>query len=147
MKSLAEKLNEAKVDASVNENINANNITNNIADVIPLVEKALPELGKLIQKKLGFAPKLFVMQSGDTLRIESDDLSKELGKLGKALFKSIKIYTWGGNIMKNEENMIWINPKLSYEHPNGGSNGTDFLWDSLYFDFKNEKWLEGRSII
>jgi hypothetical protein len=58
-----------------------------------LVEKALPDLSKLIQKKLGFAPKLFVMQSGDTLRIESDDLSKELGKLGKALFKSIKIYT------------------------------------------------------
>jgi hypothetical protein len=49
--------------------------------------------------------------------------------------------------MKNEENMIWINPKLEYEHPNGGSNGTDFLWNSLYFDFKNEKWIEGRSII
>ena len=71
----------------------------------------------------------------------------ELGNtLVKTIFSDIKIDFWGGTKVISA-NSIWFNPILSYEHPSGGSNGTDFLWDSLWFDLDTNQWLEGRKLI
>jgi hypothetical protein len=112
------------------------------------VKKALPQLEDLIKKKLGFSPKLTAEQKGNVkIEITSNDLTNELGKtLVKTLFTKIAIGFWGGNVTGDGKS-IWFNPKVWYEHPSGGSNGCDFIWDSLWWDLASKKWVEGRSII
>lgn len=120
-------------------------------EMLTAVQNALPELSKLIQKELGFSPKLVAVKedsrNGEYIRIKgSDNLVKELGNtLVKTFFKEITVYFWGGTKLY-DENKIWFNPKLSYEHPGGGSNGTDFIWDSIWFDLDTNKWITGRKI-
>jgi len=113
---------------------------------------SLPELEKLIQKRLGMKCKLSgEIKSGrrgdEYLKVTSNDLMSEYGKnpIVKACFAKINVDFWGGTPSQKEENSIWFNPKLSYEHPSGGSNGTQFLWDSLWF--KDGKWVEGDLVI
>lgn len=116
------------------------------------IKEALPELETLIQKHLSFKPKLYA-EAGNKNRIQifSKDLIKELGKsLVKTIFTRIEISFWGGtDILTDPEGnkVIWFNPKLSYEHPSRGTNGTDFIWDSLWYNFTKNKWEEGRLII
>jgi hypothetical protein len=129
----------------------APNDLNEGADVTPYldeVKKALPQLEDLIKKKLGFAPKLTADKKGaDRIFIQSSDLMNELGKtLVKTLFTKIEIGFWGGNVTSDGKS-IWFNPKIWYEHPSGGSNGADFVWDSLWWDLASKKWIEGRSLI
>ena len=129
----------------------APNDLNEGADVTPYldeVKKALPQLEDLIKKKLGFAPKLTADKKGaDRIFIQSSDLMNELGKtLVKTLFTKIEIGFWGGNVTSDGKS-IWFNPKIWYEHPSGGSNGADFVWDSLWWDLASKKWVEGRSLI
>jgi hypothetical protein len=129
----------------------APNDLNEGADVTPYldeVKKALPQLEDLIKKKLGFAPKLTADKKGnDRIFIQSSDLMNELGKtLVKTLFTKIEIGFWGGNVTGDGKS-IWFNPKIWYEHPSGGSNGADFIWDSLWWDLASKKWIEGRSLI
>lgn len=129
----------------------APNDLNEGADVTPYldeVKKALPQLEDLIKKKLGFAPKLSAEKKGaDRIFIQSSDLMNELGKtLVKTLFTKIEIGFWGGNVTGDGKS-IWFNPKIWYEHPSGGSNGADFIWDSLWWDLASKKWIEGRSLI
>ena len=129
----------------------APNDLNEGADVTPYldeVKKALPQLEDLIKKKLGFAPKLSAEKKGnDRIFIGSSDLMNELGKtLVKTLFTKIEIGFWGGNVTSDGKS-IWFNPKIWYEHPSGGSNGADFVWDSLWWDLASKKWVEGRSLI
>lgn len=129
----------------------APNDLNEGADVTPYldeVKKALPQLEDLIKKKLGFAPKLTADKKGnDRIFIQSSDLMNELGKtLVKTLFTKIEIGFWGGNVTGDGKS-IWFNPKIWYEHPSGGSNGCDFVWDSLWWDLNTKKWVEGRSLI
>ena len=129
----------------------APNDLNEGADVTPYldeVKKALPQLEDLIKKKLGFAPKLTADKKGnDRIFIQSSELIGELGKtLVKTLFTKIELGFWGGNVTSDGKS-IWFNPKIWYEHPGGGSNGADFVWDSLWWDLSSKKWIEGRSII
>lgn len=110
------------------------------------VQNALPELEKLINKytkvKLKLKVKAVDARSGIVLRIYSDDIGAMLSPLGRTVFSKINIAFWGGN--ETRDGKIWFNPKISYEHPSGGSNGTDFIWDSLWFDPNTNKWIEGR---
>ena len=53
----------------------------------------------------------------------------------------------GGGELSEDGNYFWFNPKLSYEHPNGGKNSTDFLWNGLWFDLQNNKWVTGHNIL
>ena len=129
----------------------APNDLNEGADVTPYldeVKKALPQLEDLIKKKLGFAPKLTADKKGnDRIFIQSSELIGELGKtLVKTLFTKIELGFWGGNVTSDGKS-IWFNPKIWYEHPGGGSNGADFVWDSLWWDLASKKWVEGRSLI
>lgn len=130
-----------------NENVSINEAAD-VTEYLDEVRKSLPQLEDLIKKKLGFAPKLAVAQKGNVkLEITSNDLTSELGKtLVKTLFTKIEIGFWGGNVT-GDGKTIWFNPKVWYEHPSGGSNGCDFVWESLWWDLASKKWVEGRSII
>lgn len=121
-------------------------------EMVKMVQDKLPELCKLIESHLGFSPELRLsVQKGGihrvNIKISSGSLINELGNtLVKTIFSDIKIDFWGGTKVISA-NSIWFNPKLSYEHPSGGSNGTDFLWDALWFDLDKNQWLEGRKLI
>lgn len=111
------------------------------------VKNAIPALLELINKELGFAPELIVEVKSDRLQITSNDLMNELGNtLVKTIFKSIRI-NFGGGELSEDGNYFWFIPKLSYEHPNGGKNSTDFLWNGLWFDLQNNCWVTGHNIL
>lgn len=135
-----------------NEQINEDYIEHPPADVIlEKMKKALPELAKQFKKDTGVNFKLDIKVNYDRFKnplftIFSNDLLNEFGKLGKTMFSEIKLEFWGGDLL-NKEAKVWINPKISYEHPGGGSNGTDFLYDSFWFDYEEEKWIFGRKLI
>ena len=113
--------------------------------------QVLPELEKLIQKRLGLKCKLTASlrsdRDGDYIKIVSNDLLKNYGNnpIVRNCFSKINIDFWGGKL--TEDKQIWFNPRIYYEHPNGGSNGTQFLWDSLWFIPGSQMWVEGRTII
>jgi len=137
-----------KVEESEEPAVNDLNEAADVTQYFDEVKKALPQLEDLIKKKLGFSPKLTVEQKGNVkLEIKSGDLLNELGKtLVKTLFTKIELGFWGGNVTGDGKS-IWFNPKVWYEHPGGGSNGADFVWDSLWWDLASKKWIEGRSLI
>jgi hypothetical protein len=112
------------------------------------VKDALPKLEELIKKAIGTKPTLEVKAaSKGRLEITSGDLINDLGKtLVKTLFKEISIGFWGGNVTSDGKT-IWFNPKIWYQHPSGGTNGTDFVWDSLWYNLEKKEWITGRSII
>ena len=111
-------------------------------EMVEQVQAALPDLEKLIQKRSGVKVKLMAEMNRGNLRIYSDNLIGQISPLGKTVFKEIKIYFWGGTLQE-KENQIWFNPKTSYEHPSGGSNGADFIWQSLWFKLDDNAWVEG----
>jgi hypothetical protein len=137
---------ECYQEKETNENVDINEA----ADVTPYldeVKKALPQLEELIKKKLGFKPALNAGIERGVIKITSNDIINELGRtLVKTIFTKVEIGFWGGNVTGDGKS-IWFNPKLWYEHPSGGSNGTDFVWDSLWWDLNAKKWIEGRSIV
>jgi len=107
------------------------------------VQQALPDLEKLIQKRSGVKVKLMAEMKREKINIHSDNLIGQIGPLGRTVFKAINVYFWGGDCIE-KTNQIWFNPKLSYEHPSGGSNGSDFIWQSLWFKLDTNEWVEGR---
>ncbi len=121
------------------------------------LRNSLPALAELINKELGFSPTLHIemksklyppVLNNDQVRfiLTSDSLLNELGDtLVKTIFKEIKIEFWGGNI-SNDGNNIWFNPKLTYDHPSGGSNGTDFVWEAIWYNIETDNWITSRKI-
>ena len=107
------------------------------------VQQALPDLEKLIQKRSGVKVKLMAEMKREKINIHSDNLIGQIGPLGRTVFKAINVYFWGGDYIE-KTNQIWFNPKTSYEHPSGGSNGADFIWQSLWFKLDDNVWVEGR---
>jgi len=111
-------------------------------EMVLQVQQALPDLEKLIQKRSGVKAKLMTDMYRGNLRIYSDNLIGQISPLGKTVFKEIAISFWGGTLQE-KQNQIWFNPKTSYTHPSGGSNGTDFIWQSLWFNLDKNQWVEG----
>jgi len=121
-------------------------------EMFEIVEKSLPELEKLIKQKLGASinikAKIESTRNGQVIKIYTDDTSviKCLGStIVKTLFQEIQLDFKGGEYIE-KENKIWFDPKLKYTHPYAGSNGTDFVWTSLFFDLNKNKWVEGKVI-
>lgn len=116
-----------------------------IFKIFKQLKEDLPALEDLIEKRLGCRIKLNAsLQSRrdgeERIRISSGSLLEFLGNtLVKTIFSEINLDWWGGTLA--DDGSVWFNPKVSYEHPRGGSNGTDFLWDSLWY--KDGKWIEG----
>lgn len=147
MKDLKHFLNDGM---SVNE---ADIETPDMEIILNDIRAALPELEDEIRKALGdnsmkFTLKCEIRQGWNktVFDIHSDDnLVKYLGKgLWKTLFKTLEISWWGGEINKNGK--VWFNPKIQYQHPQGGSNGTDFIWDTVWWDIAEKKWEFGSRI-
>lgn len=145
LKNLDDFISEQKNQYTLNES--GIQITD---DIFKKVEKKLSELEKLIKQRLGLQTKLKCKMQKDSIKIFTDDnsLIKSLGTtLVKTLFSDIQIDFWGGSIAKDDKNdklFIWFNPKVSYEHPNGGSNSSDFIWRNLWFDIDGDKWNEDK---
>ena len=120
------------------------------AEIIKQLEDALPELEKMIQKTSGVKAKMNVEaqpRDPNGVRVFSDSLYKQLSPIGKTAFSDINIEFWGGSYIpkaKGENARIWFNPKLSYSHPSGGSNGTEFIWQGINYDVDDNKWIYGR---
>ena len=131
-----------KKTASLNEGETLNE-SEATPEMVLQVQQALPALEKLIQKRSGVKVKLMAEMNRGNLRIYSDNLIGQISPLGKTVFKEIKVYFWGGDYIE-KTNQIWFNPKTSYEHPSGGSNGADFIWQSLWFKLDDNVWVEGR---
>ena len=129
------------------ENFINEGVEKNYEEILSKVQSALPELSELINHKLGFSPKLDAQLSNKRVRIVgTEDLMEQLGDtLVKTLFSKISIYFCGGDVL-DDGKQVWFNPNVSYEHPSGGSNGTKFIWDSLWFDLEKNEWIEGRVI-
>ena len=114
-------------------------------EMVLQVQQALPALEKLIQKRSGVKAKLMAEMYRGNLHIYSDNLIGQISPLGRTVFKEIAISFWGGEFQE-KENQIWFNPKTSYEHPSGGSNGADFIWQSLWFKLDKNAWIEGNRV-
>jgi hypothetical protein len=111
--------------------------------------KALPYLEQLIQREVGFKPKLTAKvtkgRSGDYLEITSEDLVSQLGKIGAAMFNTLHLKLVGGDeVMKDDSVGFSIN--MEWSHPSGGTNGTGFIWNSMYYSFDESGWIAGRKI-
>lgn len=150
MKSLSSHITETLSEVNIIESVTEEAVINEAADVAPYLDEviaALPQLEALVKKHLGFKPKLSAVNQRNQILLTSTDLMSELGKtLAKSIFVDIQMYFWGGTVTSDGKS-IWFNPKLSYSHPSGGSNGTDFLWDGLWWDLDKKQWIEGRIIV
>jgi hypothetical protein len=111
--------------------------------------KALPYLEQLIQREVGFKPKLTANvikgRRGDYLEITSEDLISQLGKIGGAMFKTLHLKLVGGReVMKDDS--VGFSIDMMWSHFNGGTNGTAFIWNSVYYSFDESGWIAGRKI-
>jgi len=99
-------------------------------DILKQIKAALPELSKLISSEIGLKTNLQVkIEKGRRAEyyiiFDPTNYASSTGPIGKAIFKELYI-KWSGE-RSSRENTIWFNPKLTYNHPSGGSNGTDFI--------------------
>jgi hypothetical protein len=111
--------------------------------------KALPKLEQLIQREVGFRPKLTARvqkgRMGNYLDITSEDVRKHMGSIGPAIFKSAVIHLQGGgDVMTDGSGTFTCH--LQYEVPYGGSNGVKFVWDGVWYSFDEFNWIPGRKI-
>ncbi len=114
------------------------------------IQAALPALEKLIQKRCGMKVKLNAelnTSRREDASITSGSLMKDYGDnpVVKVCFSDINIYFWVGK--SDNENEVYFIPKVSYQHPGGGSNSTSFIWNKLMFDLDTNTWNEGRLLI
>ena len=107
------------------------------------LEKALPELAAKIESITGCRMELNYnrRKQGEEFcyTIFSEDLSNQLCGITKPIFKRINFTTWGGT-NSGQQSHIWFAPKVEYTHWGGGSNGTDYIWNSLYFNIEKGEW-------
>jgi hypothetical protein len=115
-------------------------------EILSAITAKMPVLTAIIENELGFAPGLKVeierTRSGEPrFRISgTENLINHLGNtLVKTLFTKIKIGFWGGEI-SSDLKRVWFNPQIWYQHPTGGSNGTDFLFSNLNFMLDTQTW-------
>ena len=133
----------------INEKLQVSN-SKTASTLLQKIEFALPELEKEIKKKLGndannFDFELTVDEKTDRRNetiytINSGNLIELTGPIGKTIYESFIFNTWGGNKVP-DENKIWFNPKFSFRYVKGGSNGTEAIWNSIWFDIDEEEWI------
>lgn len=145
---------KVKIDEKLNVNKNNSKVAETLREQI---EEALPILEEAIIERLGndsfvrnFDFGLKVDEGTDRygktkFEITSNNLLELTGPIGKTTYKSYEFCTWGGTI-DTEENQVWFNPKFSFSYIEGGSNGCDALWSSIWYDITEHDWIFGRKI-
>ena len=78
-------------------------------------------------------------------RFESNDLASQLCGVSKPIFRTIKITNGGGNFTTDNNKLIWFSPTINYSHYGGGRNGTNYIWEVLFFDVEKNEWDFERS--
>jgi hypothetical protein len=113
------------------------------------IGRTLRYLEDLIQKEIGFKPKLTSTLKkgprGSYMEITSEDVLKQLGPVGGAAFETARLtFTGGSEVM--EDDSVMFTSYLSYTVPYGGSNGVKFIWDAVWYSFDESAWIVGRKL-
>lgn len=122
---------------------------------VPLAEaqaeilRTLPYLEKLIQGETGMAVKLSGTKKkgrvADYVLITSQDLTREMGKVGPAVFSSFRIEIEGGSSIQ-QDGSLWFRPMVTWSLPQGGTNGAQFIWEALWYSVDESGWIPGRKV-
>jgi hypothetical protein len=112
--------------------------------ILEMVTKALPQLQSEIKRIAGIELKLSAtLQKTDyygySIRIQSDDFAEKLTGISASLFNEIKFKTWGGGISENGK--LCFFPKIEYSSWSGGSNGMDYIWNTIWFDTESGDFI------
>jgi hypothetical protein len=112
--------------------------------ILGQVTKALPQLQSEIKRIAGVELKLTaILQKTDyygySIRIQSDDFAEKLTGFAASLFNEIKFKTWGGGISDNRE--LCFFPKIEYSSWSGGSNGMDYIWNTIWFNTESGDFI------
>lgn len=135
----------------INENISQENLVNESSwgsneykEAAKQIEEHIGGLQDHISAILGVKVKLNVSTTPRKVEIESDNLLPQLkDKMWYCLYKDIKFVTWGGTYNEND-NAIWFNPKLTWHHATGGSNGHDIDGiNNIWFKLDTNEWIFG----
>jgi hypothetical protein len=106
-------------------------------------------LEKLIKKESGITVKLIASKMSHInwhgVRINSADLSRDLGKLGQTVFSSFQIKIDGGGIIY-QNSVLRFEPEVAWSLPGGQWNGTQFIWDFLWYNIDEGTWLPGNKV-
>lgn len=121
------------------------------ASLVDLEEAIIERLGSDLQVgnvDLGLSVKEDKDSYGkQKFEISSDNLVELTGPIGKMIYKEFIFETNGGTVQQiDDSNRVWFSPKFSFTYKNGGSNGTDAFWVSLWYDIDENKWIFGREI-
>lgn len=126
----------------LNEGIETQEILNKIIEALPDLEKLIEKESKIKSK---LQAKILPGRRNDYFEIVSENLINTLSPLGKVMFNKIHIEFSGSTGQRDGQ--IWFSSNVRYTHPGGGSNGTTFIWDSIWFDDNKLSWITGRKII
>ncbi len=128
-------------------------------NTIPTIEAAqaaavaaLPSLAKLIQREVGVPIQLTETMKrgvhGKYMEINSNDLVADTG-IAKHAFKTFNIRLAGGETVQldGDDRYLWFTISCRWDVFSGGSNGTDFIWNGMWFDLNKSTWQPGRRLV
>jgi hypothetical protein len=108
-----------------------------------IIKNSIPALQEEIRKEIGLNVELSVEFDGFNIRISSGSLISELGDtVVKTLFADIAIHISGEYFP--EQTIAGFNSNLRYIHPNGGHNGSTFIWRGLWLT--KDGWVFGDKV-
>lgn len=120
-----------------------------LAEAQAEILRTLPYLEKLIQKETGMAVKLSGTvrkgRQGDYIVITSQDLTREMGKVGPVVFKTFQVEIEGGSSIQ-QDGSLWFRPMVTWSLPQGGTNGAQFIWEALWYSVDESGWVPGRKV-
>jgi hypothetical protein len=118
-------------------------------EILELLESKLPALEKLVKMQfrvdVTFTVKMKEYKNTPTFEISSRDFSGRSPML-ELMFKEIQFYFWGGEYHEDKED-IYFNPKVFWKSHSNGSNGTDVLWDRIFFDLTTDSWITSEPLL
>jgi len=120
-----------------------------LAEAQAEILRTLPYLEKLIQKETGVAVKLSGTirkgRRGDYIIITSQDLTREMGKVGPVVFENFYVEIEGGSSIQ-QDGSLWFRPMVTWSLPSGGTNGAQFIWEALWYSVDESGWVPGRKV-
>ena len=101
------------------------------------------KLEKGITEILGMKEQIKFTKSFDKkgyFDIQSQNIVSHAGVF-KAVFSEVVVNNFGGGIVLNKENkkVLWLGMHLSWEHTDGGSNGTKIM--NVWWNFDIKSWV------
>jgi hypothetical protein len=112
-------------------------MTNNLESV------KVKELAEILSKKLGYyielKSEIVEQRNSDKKRltIVSNELKHQAGIMS-SMYESLTIINFGGGMINEEFNNMWMSIHFSFSYIKSGSNGTEIC--NVWYDFTKEEW-------